>query len=140
MDSCTDVSVRVRGRTLRPLRLKFLSKMVRLAMNTTCFLLNFFGGGLAARGRRRPPRGRRRGRRRRGQGGREAKSARRGHCRWRGARRPDDSARRGRARLHRAHEQAVPDRAALLEVLYVDSLAPVPGALDRQQGAGDGDA
>merc|ERR1719191_1836284 len=42
MDSCTDVSVRVRGRTFRPLRRKFLSKMVRFATKTTCFLENFF--------------------------------------------------------------------------------------------------
>merc|ERR1719498_1277308 len=42
MDSCTEVRVRVRGRTFKPLRLKFLSKIVRLATKVTCFLLNFF--------------------------------------------------------------------------------------------------
>merc|ERR1719161_2834238 len=42
IDSCTEVRVRDRGRTLRPFRLKLSLRMVRLATNTTCLLLNFF--------------------------------------------------------------------------------------------------
>eukprot|EP00438_Fugacium_kawagutii_P024055 Skav212918 [mRNA] locus=scaffold374:221878:222265:+ [translate_table: standard] len=49
IDSCTAVRVRLRGRTFRPLRLKFLSKMVLLATSTTCLRLNFFSNSLMRR-------------------------------------------------------------------------------------------